>query len=77
MRWSNPFSQSRMSHQAIGQAMMFAMITGRLNCHTRSCTMSRVRAPKYLADADLLRPPLGGEGGKAEEAKAADNHRKS
>ena len=74
MRWSNPFSQSRMSHQAIGHAMMFAMITGRLNCHTRSRTMSRVRR-QDLADADLLRPALRGEGGKPEEAEAADDHR--
>ena len=28
-----------------------------------------------LSNADLLRPPLGGEGGKAEEAEAADDDR--
>ena len=48
MRWSNPFSQSRIIHHATGQAMTLAMITGRLNCHTSSLTMSRVRAPSTL-----------------------------
>ena len=48
IRWSKPFSQSRISHQATGQAITLAMITGRLNCHTSSRTMSRVRAPSTL-----------------------------
>ena len=30
---------------------------------------------QHLADADLLGAPLGGEGGKAEQAEAADHHR--
>ena len=30
---------------------------------------------EHLPDADLLGPPLGGEGGEAEQAEAADDHR--
>ena len=29
---------------------------------------------EHLADADLLGPPLGGEGGEAEQAEAGDDH---
>ena len=35
--------------------------------------MSWVRAPEHLPDADLLGPPLGGEGGEAEQAEAGDH----
>ena len=48
MRASNLFSQSRITHQATGQAIRLAMITGLENCQASSRTMSRLRAPNTL-----------------------------
>ena len=75
IRASKPLSQSRITHQAAGQAIRLAISTGLQNCQTSRRTMSRVRAPKHLADADLPGAPLGGEGGQAEQAEAGDQHR--
>ena len=48
MRVSKPSSQSRIAHQATGQAIRLAMITGLENCQASSPTMSRMRAPSTL-----------------------------
>ncbi len=75
IRWSKPFSQSRIIHQATGQAMTLAMITGPAELpHEQLNDVASPRA-EHLADADFLGPPLRGERGESEQAEAADDHR--
>lgn len=45
---SKLFSQSRITHQATGQAMRLASSTGRLNCQTSNRTIRGVLAPSTL-----------------------------
>ena len=50
MRASKLFSQSRITHQATGQAIRLAMITGLENCQASSLTMSCDLAPSTFRD---------------------------
>ena len=75
MRSWKPFSQSRITHQATGQAMRLAITTGFENCQTSSRTMSRVRAPNtFLMPISLVRRSAV-KAASAEQAEAADDDR--
>jgi hypothetical protein len=75
MRVSKPFSQSRITHQAAGQAMRLAITTGLRELPGEEPDDVAHARPEDLADPDLLGAPLGGEGGQPEQAEAGDEYR--
>ena len=77
MRASNVFSQSRITHQATGQAIRLAMIDRLGELPGEQPHDVAGAGAEHLPDADLLGAPLGGEGGEAEQAEAGDDDRRA